>query len=76
MTSLAAIIRQYGAAYQAKYGTRLLPSHQRTLRDIANCRTATLGGHVYHLIANYHISHAKSQRAKNITLRVRRFLLV
>lgn len=48
MTSLATIIRQYGAAYQAKYGTRLLPSHQRTLRDIADCRTAALGGHVYH----------------------------
>jgi len=48
MTSLAAIIRQYGAVYQAKYGNRLLPSHQRTLRDIADCRTATLGGHVYH----------------------------
>ena len=48
MTSLATIIRQYGTAYQAKYGNRLLPSHQRTLRDIADCRTATLGGHVYH----------------------------
>ena len=47
MSSLAAIIEQYGAIYEAKYGKHLLPSHRRTLRDIADCRSAALGGHVY-----------------------------
>jgi hypothetical protein len=47
MTSLADIVRQYGPTYEAKYNHRLLPSHRRTLRDIADCRTAARGGHVY-----------------------------
>jgi putative transposase/transposase-like zinc-binding protein len=44
---LADLVRQYGPAYHAKYANRLLPSHQRALRDIAQCRTAALGGQVY-----------------------------
>jgi hypothetical protein len=48
MTTLAAVIQQYGAAYLEQYGERLLPSHRRALRDIAQCRTEALGGHVYH----------------------------
>ena len=48
MTTLADIVQQYGAAYLEKYGDRLLPSHRRALRDIAQCRTATLGGHIYY----------------------------
>ena len=48
MSTLADIVQQYGPAYQAKFGDRLLPSHQRALRDIAHCRTEALGGHVYH----------------------------
>lgn len=48
MTTLADIVRQYGAAYKEKYGDRMLPSHRRALHDIARCRTTALGGHVYH----------------------------
>ena len=48
MTTLAEIVQQYGDAYLEKYGDRLLPSHRRTLHDIAQCRTGALGGHVYH----------------------------
>ena len=47
MTTLAEIVHQYGSAYAQKYGDRMLPSHRRTLRDIAQCRTAVMGGHVY-----------------------------
>jgi predicted RNA-binding Zn-ribbon protein involved in translation (DUF1610 family) len=47
MTTLAEIVHQYGPAYEEKYGDRMLPSHRRTLRDIAHCRAAGLGGHVY-----------------------------
>jgi len=48
MSTLADLVQQYGGAYLEKYGDRLLPSHRRTLRDIAQCRTAALGGHVYY----------------------------
>lgn len=48
MTTLADIVREYGAAYESQYRSKILPSHQRTLRDIANCQTSVMGGHVYH----------------------------
>ena len=47
MSSLAEIVRQYGDEYQKQFGAQLLPSHRRTLHDIAQCRTATFGGHIY-----------------------------
>jgi DNA-directed RNA polymerase subunit RPC12/RpoP len=47
MSTLADIVRQYGPAYEETYGDRLLPSHRRALRDIGQCRTAAMGGHVY-----------------------------
>jgi predicted RNA-binding Zn-ribbon protein involved in translation (DUF1610 family) len=47
MTTLADIVRHYGPVYEDKYGDRMLPSHRRTLRDIARCRTPVMGGHVY-----------------------------
>lgn len=43
---LADIVRQFGPAYQARRGARLLPSHRRALRDIVQCRTPALGGQV------------------------------
>ena len=57
MKTLAAIVQQYGTEYQAQYGDHLLPSHRRALRDIAHCRTATLGGHVYHCDACHEIHY-------------------
>ncbi len=47
MNTLADIVRDYGPAYEEKYGAHLLPSHRRVLRDIAQCRTAAMGGHIY-----------------------------
>ena len=47
MSTLADIVQQYGDEYQDKFDQRLLPSHRRALHDIAHCRTATFGGHVY-----------------------------
>jgi hypothetical protein len=44
---VADIVRAAGAAYREAHGTRLLPSHRRVLDDIATCRTAARGGHVY-----------------------------
>lgn len=51
MSTLADIVYQYGDAYLEKYSKRMLSSHRRVLRDIAQCRTAALGGHVYHCAA-------------------------
>ena len=48
MLGVADVIQKYGAAYRAKYSQRLLPSHQRALADIEQCRTEVFGGHIYH----------------------------
>ena len=47
MVTLATIFQQYGPAYRAEYGERLLPSQLRVMWCIAHCRTEALGGHVY-----------------------------
>ena len=48
MTTVAEIFGRYGPAYRAKYGPLMLPSHQRAMADIEQCRTRPLGGHVYY----------------------------
>jgi hypothetical protein len=48
MVELADIFREYGPAYRAKYGERMLPSHKKTLEDITACRTNVMGGQVYY----------------------------
>ena len=40
---LATVFQQYAAPFQAKYGPRLLPSHQAALRAILSCRTPNAG---------------------------------
>ncbi|MGQ0605252.1 MAG: IS91 family transposase [Anaerolineales bacterium] len=57
---LADIVRRYGPAYRDHFGARLLPSHRRALRAIAQCRTPALGGqvvtcaHCNHVEYRYH----------------------
>jgi len=48
VTELADIFRQYGPNYRARFADRMPPSHLQALRDIERCRTAALGGQVYH----------------------------
>lgn len=48
MPSLTDVVRQHGPSYLARYQGRILPSHVRALHAIADCRTASLGGHVAH----------------------------
>jgi hypothetical protein len=43
---LGDIFRLYGPAYLAAFGSSLSAGQKKTLRDIAVCRTAALGGHV------------------------------
>lgn len=47
MISMADILRSYGAAYLARYGDKIPPSHMRAINAIMRCRTEALGGHVY-----------------------------
>jgi hypothetical protein len=43
---VADVVRQHGDAFLERYGSTLSSGQRRTLRDIATCRTAALGGHV------------------------------
>jgi hypothetical protein len=47
MPEVADIFRRYGQEYLDAFGPRMLPSHHRAFRDILECRTPALGGHVY-----------------------------
>ncbi len=47
MLELADIFRRHGSHYRASFADRLLPSHRRAMRDIEDCRTEALGGHLY-----------------------------
>ena len=40
---LASILHQYNDAFQAKYGSQLLPSHLRAIHAIRQCRTPEVG---------------------------------
>ncbi len=59
MVEIAEIFRIHGPASRAKFGDRMLPSHRRAMQDIAQCRTETLGGQVYHCetCQEYHYSY-------------------
>jgi hypothetical protein len=80
-------VRRYGPSYLARYRQKLLPSHRRALVDIAACRTAQLGGHVYlcppcqqrqyqyHSCQNRHCPKCQNEQATRWLTRQRRWLL-
>lgn len=47
MVGLADVCRRFAHEHVAKHGPRMLPSQRRALEDIAACRTAALGGHLW-----------------------------
>ena len=47
---VAAVIREHGKEFTAKYGALLTVAQRKALRDLATCRTAALGGHVEHCL--------------------------
>ena len=47
---VADVIRQYGDDFLDRYGSMLSAAQRKTLRDLAVCRTAALGGHVEHCL--------------------------
>ena len=48
MVELAEIFRRYGPEYIDRFGSKMLPSHLRAMRDIIDCRTEQMGGHLYY----------------------------
>jgi hypothetical protein len=46
LLEVADVIRSHGAAFLQKYGSHLSATQKKALRDLAQCRTAALGGHV------------------------------
>ena len=46
MPEVADVFRDYGPAYQERFGADLLPSHRRAMDDMIHCRTEALGGHL------------------------------
>ncbi len=46
LLEVADVIRSHGEAYLQKYGGHLRATQKKALRELAVCRTATLGGHV------------------------------
>jgi len=47
MPELADIFRRHGPEYRSKFAGRMPPSHLKAMEDIQNCRTESMGGHVY-----------------------------
>jgi hypothetical protein len=58
MLEVADVFRRSGEAYLQKFGSQILPSHRRALDDILHCRTAAMGGHVYHCDHRGHEQYA------------------
>src|SRR5271169_1175133 len=48
MFEVADVFRRFSADYLAAHGASMLPSHRRAIEDILACRTAALGGQVWH----------------------------
>lgn len=85
MIEVADILRQHGAAYRVSH--TLLPSQERALRDLENCRTEFFGGHVaqcdhcghlryaYHSCRNRHCPKCHGEQAEDWLERQRSLLV-
>ena len=47
MIEIADVFRSFGEEYKIKFDAAMLPSHERVINDIINCRTKNLGGHLF-----------------------------
>jgi hypothetical protein len=47
MPELADIFRRHGPQYRTNFADRMPHSHLKAMEDIENCRTESMGGHVY-----------------------------
>lgn len=83
MITLAEVLRQHGPAYRASHGSKLMPSQLRVMWCIENCRTETLGGHVYecqachdkvysyHSCQSRHCNQCQSEKGKEWLEKIR-----
>jgi len=63
---IAQLVRRVRDAYRVRQGERLLPSQDKALTDIGDCRTAALGGHRYRCAEcdeTFWVYHACGNRA-------------
>jgi len=87
MPDLAEIFRRAGAAYRARFGDRMLPSHKRAMQDIEDCRTPAMGGqvfrcnqcqceiHSYHSCKNRHCPRCQGDATISWIEKIKRLLL-
>jgi hypothetical protein len=87
MLTLAQIFQRYGPLYRDLYGDRMLKSHLRAMRDIEQCRTEAMGGHVlvcpacehhryhYHSCKNRHCPACQNDAAEKWLEQQRNLLL-
>ncbi|MGO9414831.1 MAG: IS91 family transposase [Syntrophobacteraceae bacterium] len=47
MQELADVFRRHGPEYRSKFTDRMPSSHLKAMADIENCRTESMGGHLY-----------------------------
>ncbi|MFC1763823.1 IS91 family transposase [Planctomycetota bacterium] len=47
MIEVADVFRRYGTEYLQRFGERMPSRHRRAFRDILQCRTPAMGGHVF-----------------------------
>jgi len=65
-SDLGELVRRSREAYRVRQGRRLLPSQDKALTDIGDCRTAALGGHRYRCAKcdeSFWVHHACGNRA-------------
>jgi hypothetical protein len=66
MIPLAEVLRRHWPEYQRQFGAAILPSHQRAVQCILNCRTAAMGGEVYRCPdcgRDHYVFHSCNHRA-------------
>jgi hypothetical protein len=87
MIEMAELFHRYGSQYREKFGQRMPSSHRRAMAAIEQCRTETLGGHVYyceacdealysyHSCKNRHCPKCQNDTAQQWLLRQQELLL-
>jgi hypothetical protein len=64
--NLDELVRRAREPYRARQGERLLPSQDKALDDLGDCRSAAMGGHRYRCVAcgeSFWVHHACGNRA-------------
>jgi len=66
LLELAQVLRRHWPQYERQFGAQILPSHQRAVQCILDCRTPAMGGQVYrcaHCHRDHFVYHSCNHRA-------------